>query len=162
MSSQIIVDRNDVSVIVGSPTSATISVTPPIPVTITAGAIGPQGPVGATGAAGTSPIFSRAGTLAVSTGGSRLYFERTGTITRVRAAVGTAPTGGSVVVDVKRNGSSIFANPADRPTITAGTFTALGTPSTVQIVPDDFLTVDIVEVGGTFAGADLTVTLTID
>lgn len=162
MTSQIVVDRNDVNVVVGSPTSATVSVTPPIPVTITAGATGPQGPVGAIGAPGTSPIFSRAGTLAVTTGGSRLYFERTGTISRVRASVGTAPTGGSVVVDVKRNGSSIFATEGARPTITAGTNTALGTPSTVQLVPDDFLTVDIVTVGATFPGADLTVTLTID
>jgi len=162
MTSIVRVDRRDVSVIVGTATSATISVTPPIPVTITTGSSGPQGPAGDTGAPGTSPIFSRAGTLTTSTGGGRLYFERTGTITRVRAAVGTPPTGGSVVVDVKRNGTSIFANTTDRPTITAGTYTDLGTPSVVQIVPDDFLTVDIVSVGGTFAGADLTVTLTIE
>lgn len=160
--SEIVLDRTEVTVIVDSPTAATVSVTPPIPVVITAGAIGPQGPAGAAGASGTAPIFSRAGTLATTTGGSRLYFERTGTIVKVRASVGTPPTGGPVVVDVKRNGSSIFASSADRPTIAAGTYTDLGTPSVVSIVPDDFLTVDIVEVGSTYPGADLTVTLTID
>lgn len=159
---EILLQRSEVTVTVTEPTAATVSVSAPTTVTVTAGATGPQGAAGAAGPAGTASVFSRAGTLSTVTGSSRLYFERAGTITFVRASVGTPPTGGPVVVDVKRNGSSIFATTGDRPTIAAGTHTDLGNPSTVQIVPGDYVTVDITTVGTSFAGADLTVTLTIE
>jgi hypothetical protein len=104
--------------------------------------------------------FSNTGTLAVTTGTHRLYLEHPGTITSVRAAVGTAPVGASVIVDVKKNGTTIFTTSGHRPTIAASTFTALATGIDVPTVSaGDYLTVDITQIGSTTAGADLTVTV---
>jgi len=107
--------------------------------------------------------FSKTGTLAVTTGTQRLYNDtgRTLTLTAVRAAVGTAPTGSGVTVDVKKNGTTIFTTGTNKPTIAANavTATAAGIDVTSWLA-GDYLTVDITAVGSTTAGSDLTVTVT--
>lgn len=141
-----------------SPTPATVEVTGPTSATVTWAGAGPQG---AQGPAGTQPVFFRSGTLDVQAGASRFYVETTGTIATVRAAVGTAPTGSGITVDVKKNGATIFTNQAARPTIAAGTNTATATPNVTALSAGDYLTVDIVGVGTTNPGADLTVSVRI-
>lgn len=102
--------------------------------------------------------FSRAGTLAVSTGTFRIYNDSGATLTikAVRASVGTAPTGAAITVDVNVNGTSIFTT---RPTIAAGTNTSgKVTAFTTSTISDgSYFTVDIDTVGSTVAGSDLTV-----
>ncbi len=123
---------------------------------------GVQGPPGTAGPSGTAPVFSRAGTLAVIEGASRYYCERAGTITVLRGAVGTPPTGSEIVLDVNVNGGSVFATPADRLSILADAHTAVVQPVDLTVAAGDYLTVDVDDVGSTTPGADLTVTVTIE
>jgi hypothetical protein len=128
----------------------------------TTGPQGPKGDKGDRGYAGTQPVFSRAGVLETQVGQGRFYVERAGTITTVRASVGTPSAGSPVIVDVHKNGTTIFTDPQTRPTISAGGYTATSTPAVVALAAGDFLTVDIDAVGSTQPGADLTVSVTIE
>lgn len=106
--------------------------------------------------------WSSSGSAALTTGGHRLYNDTGGTrtITAVRASVGTAPTGSALIVDVNKNGTTIFTTQTNRPTIPAGSFT--DTADTVQVAtwpPGEYLTVDIDQVGSTIPGSNLTVTV---
>lgn len=109
--------------------------------------------------------FSKAGTVATGTGTFRWYNDSgaTRTIGTVRASVGTAPTGSSLIVDVNVSASgaapaTIYSTQANRPTIAASGNTATGsTKSTTTIANGDYFTVDIDQVGSTVAGSDLTV-----
>ncbi|MEO6727743.1 MAG: hypothetical protein ABIM96_02340, partial [Candidatus Saccharimonas sp.] len=103
--------------------------------------------------------FSISGAVYVTTGQHRTYVESSRTVTKVRIAVGTAPTGASLIVDVLKNGTSIYAvTPANRPTITTGTNVALGgTPDTTTFVNGDYITISVLQVGSTVSGSDLTV-----
>ena len=123
------------------------------------GATGPTGAVGATGPAGadgtTEISFSIPGTLLVAGGTMRWYFAQSLTITNVIASVGTAPTGASLIFDVNKNGTTIFSTQANRPTITAGTFSDLSsTPNVTSLVSGDYITVDVDQIGSSVAGAD--------
>jgi len=79
------------------------------------------------------------------------------TIVNVEVHVNTAPTGASLIVDILKNGTSIFnVTPANRPTIAAGgTSATSGTPDTTTLAQNDTLTVTISQVGSTVAGSDL-------
>jgi hypothetical protein len=99
-------------------------------------------------------VFSKQDVLGTYTGTARYYFDATRTITQLRASVGTAPTGSSLVVTVYKNGSSIGTV-----TIPAGSYTATSTVS-VAMAANDYLTVSISSVGSTVPGSDLTVTIT--
>lgn len=102
--------------------------------------------------------FSQPDTLIVTTGKHRFYASRNYTIVSVRASVGTAPTGADLLVDVNKNGVTIFTTQTNRPTITAGTNTALAAAINVaDIASGDYLTIDIDQVGSSVAGSDLTV-----
>ncbi len=105
--------------------------------------------------------FSISGAVYVTTGQARMYVESSRTVTLVRASVGTAPTGASIIVDVLKNGTSIFnVTPANRATITAGTNTAVaGSPDTTTFTTGDYITVSVTQVGSAVAGADLTVSV---
>jgi hypothetical protein len=104
-------------------------------------------------------VFSVAGTLSTVTGLARWYNDsgRTLSIVKVRASVGVAPTGASLIVDVNKNGTTIFTTQSARPTIAAAGVTATGTPAVTTLADGDYLTVDIDQIGSGTAGADLTV-----
>lgn len=120
---------------------------------------GAQGPRGYTG---TQPVFSRPGLLAPMDGDTTFPVERAGTIVFARAYVKNPPVGAPVVVDIKRNGTSIFATNADKPTVLPGTNTDLGTPSVTALSPGDYIDVSIDSVGTTYPGSGLTVSVTIE
>jgi hypothetical protein len=102
--------------------------------------------------------FNQSGALAVATGTNRFPFPVSVTILGVSAAVGTAPVGASIIVDVKKNGTTVYTTTANRPAVAAGANTASETlPDVVSLAAGDYLTVDIVQVGSTTAGSDLTV-----
>jgi hypothetical protein len=105
--------------------------------------------------------YSYTGTLAVTVGTFRLYNDMgaTWTISGVRASVGTAPAGASVIVDVNKNGTTIFTTQANRPTIAAGANTSgnVTNMNVTTVAAGEYLTIDIDQIGSTTAGADLTV-----
>lgn len=104
--------------------------------------------------------FSKASTLTTGTGASRIYLEGSYVIDTVRAAVGTAPTGASIICDVNKNGTTIYTTQSGRPTIAASGFTATAnSPDVTTFAAGDYMTVDVDQVGSTIAGADLTVTI---
>jgi hypothetical protein len=76
----------------------------------------------------------------------------------VRASVGTAPTGASLIADIHRSGTTIFTTQTNRPTIAAGSNTDLADAIEVNSLGSgEYLTCDIDQVGSTVAGSDLTV-----
>lgn len=105
--------------------------------------------------------FSRAGTLATGAGTFRVYNDSGSTLTikAVRASVGTAATGASVIVDVNIGGTTIFSTQANRPTIAASANTSgkVTNMNTTTIADGAYFTVDIDQVGSGTAGADLVV-----
>jgi hypothetical protein len=122
-----------------------------------AGPTGPAGPVGP-----GICTFSLPGALTTMTGQSRQYFESTHTITNVRASVGTAPTGSSIICDVLKNGTTIYTTQSNRPAIAVSTNTiTANNPDITSLSAGDYLTVNVAQVGSTIAGADLTVTVTV-
>jgi hypothetical protein len=124
---------------------------------------GPQGAQGAQGSTAegieTYVVGISTDTIAVQTGRSRIYFETNVDVVSVRASLDIAPAGSSFIVDVNKNGTTIFTNQTNRPTITAGTNTdASGTPDIVSYTAaTDYLTVDVDAVGSTTSGGYLTV-----
>jgi hypothetical protein len=103
--------------------------------------------------------FSRNDVLATGTGASRFLFPFAATVIGVTAAVGTAPTGASIIVDVNRNGTTIFTTQANRPTIVAAANATASeaVPDVTAVASGDYLTVDRDQVGSATPGSDLTV-----
>src|SRR6266705_3373522 len=99
------------------------------------------------------PAFSFTGTLSVLTGTYRWYNDTGASlaISKVRASVGTAPTGSPVILDLRLNGTSAFTNTTNRPTIPIAGNTATAIPDVVVVNDGDYLTVDVVQVGSTTA-----------
>ena len=108
--------------------------------------------------------FFKTGVLPLTTGTQRLPIDGGYTIVGTRLMVGTAPTGADIVIDVNKNGTSIYTAQANRPTITDGQ-NAGGpgaSPDVTTLVAGDYLTVDIDQIGSTVAGSDLTVTIIVN
>jgi hypothetical protein len=102
--------------------------------------------------------FSYTGTLAVTTGTHRWTAAYDLTIVDARAVVNTQPTGATVIVDVNKNGTTIFTTQANRPTIAVSTNdSGLAVPDVTSYTAGDYIQVDIDQIGSTIAGADLTV-----
>lgn len=114
---------------------------------------------GAAGAATEIATFARAGTIAATAGTGRFMMPRAGAIVGVSAAINTAPTGAAVIVDLNRNGATLFSTQANRPTVGIGQFATVtaAVPDITTFSAGDFLTVDVDQVGATVAGADLVV-----
>lgn len=104
--------------------------------------------------------FSRSGAIAVSAGSMRYYVPYACTLQSVKASLGVAPVGASVIVDVNKNGTTVFTTQANRPTITAGAnASGVQTPDVTTLVAGDYLTIDVDQVGSTTPGTDLSVVL---
>lgn len=107
--------------------------------------------------------FVKTGTLTTGTGILRWYNDLgSKTIDTVRASVGVAPTGSSIIVDVNVNGTSIYGGGTARPTIGTSSFTNTGgskTSTPYTLGSASYITVDIDQIGSTVAGSDLTVTI---
>lgn len=111
--------------------------------------------------------FSKAGTATAAAFGGRWYntWGVPVKVGRIHASVGTAPTGASLKVDVKIDGTTVFAATGDQATITATNFaTAIGgvVPTKTDdddliVLPGHYLTVEVSQIGSTVAGSDLNV-----
>lgn len=105
--------------------------------------------------------FFKSGTLTTTTGTQRLPIDGTYTIVGTRLMAGTAPTGASIIVDINKNGTTIYTTQGNRPAIAAAA-NAGGpgvAPDVTTLAADDYLTVDIDQVGSSVAGSDLTVSV---
>ena len=73
--------------------------------------------------------------------------------------VGTAPTGAEIIIDVNKNGTTLFTTQSARTTVVAGDYDsgAEDVPDVVAVAAGQYLTVDIDQVGSSVAGSDLTV-----
>lgn len=140
--------------------SSTVTVTDNVQelVNVKGGIRGEQGPQGEPGAdAVVSITYTLPGLSYTSSGRARLYFSANCTITAVTASVGTPPTGSSILVDVNKNGTTIFTTQSNRPEITDGGHFSSEVPNITTLTNGDYLTVDIDQVGSITPGADLVV-----
>lgn len=83
---------------------------------------------------------------------------RTLTITRVFCGVDIAPTDASIIVDIHKDGTTIFTNQAHRPEITSGNYTGNTTSIDVSSFGDSsYLQMIVDQVGSSVSGSDLVV-----
>lgn len=104
--------------------------------------------------------FSFPGSLSLYTGQGRVtnLTGRTLTIQTIFASVGTAPTAASIIINVRKNGTTLYTTGANKPKILGNSYSIVSTNMDVTtFAPDDYLTVDIEQIGSTIAGSDLTV-----
>lgn len=99
---------------------------------------------------------STLGVLSVLTGTLRLYPPSAIVLQSLYAYVGSASQGADIHIDVKKNGVTILTTPL---VIAAGEFKCAVITNTTAVGVDDYLTVDITQVGTSVAGSDLVVTL---
>lgn len=143
--SVIVVRKPNESVIVVRPVKASLLVT---------SSRGPQGSRGPEG--DPSPTLSMSGILVTAIGKSRWYVADDFAIDEVRVSVGTQPDGADLIIDVNKNGISIFDS-GNEPTISTGQNSIVAIPDVVVASDGDYFTVDIDQVGVVEPGRDLTV-----
>jgi hypothetical protein len=112
----------------------------------------------------TTSSFAVTGTLATGTDKAPTILAPCSlTITVVKLVVKTAPTGQAIIVDVNKNGTTIFTTQGNRPQIAAGSTTGdSGTPDVTSLAEGDKITIDVDQVGSGTAGVDLTVEVVAD
>ena len=129
------------------------------------GYTGSQGPIGYTGSAGTGDAGSSAprflsliqeGNLRVLDGISRWYAPASVTITKIIARVDEAPTGNNLFLRI--NKVSAGGATSINIVITASTFKTENNTPNLALAADDYLTVDVTQIGGTNPGKGLRVT----
>jgi hypothetical protein len=105
-------------------------------------------------------VFTVEGNLSVSTNPLRIR-NRTGldrNLVEVHCEVTTAPTGGSIDLDILMDGVTVFANPGAKPKINSGAFTDTATNFDTGVwVANSYLQLDVTGIGGATPGADLVV-----
>jgi hypothetical protein len=109
------------------------------------------------------PRVSIQGTLAVDTNiVPPIIFPRSATIRKVSARVGTAPTTNAILIDINKNGTDSIFSGVTRITIDAAETNDAVTSfnsMNADLADDDYLTVDIDQVGGSSPGADLSISI---
>jgi hypothetical protein len=101
---------------------------------------------------------------AQTTGTEKLGFisPYAGTVVDVRAYLTTAPTGSTFIVDLMKNGVTMFTTSANRPTIAiSGNASTTTLPDITSVAVGDRLRLDIIQIGSTIAGSSLYVSVTI-
>jgi hypothetical protein len=96
----------------------------------------------------------QSGNLTVVTGTDKSYIPYAININKIVARVETAPTGSAIIIGLLKNGASINTS-----TISDGATKTTNNSLSLALVEDDYLTIDITQIGSTSSGADLTLTL---
>lgn len=92
--------------------------------------------------------FTRTGDLTVQAGTARFYLPTNITLMSVLASVATAPGLSGVLVDVNRNGTTVFTTQANRPLIPAnGHSSSISVPNVTALTAGDYLTIDVDQIG---------------
>lgn len=82
------------------------------------------------------------------------------TLVGYRLRVDTAPTGATLIVDVNKNGTTMFTTQGARPTVAiSGNDGTTTLPDVVAVAAGDRITFDIDQIGSGTAGADLYLSL---
>ena len=105
-------------------------------------------------------VLPRTGELSVGTDVSPLPIFAGGSliITEVYAYVKTAPVGAALIIDVNKNGTTIFTTQSGRPQIASGANSDTSDePDITSLIKNDKLTIDIDQVGSSTPGSDLVV-----
>ena len=77
------------------------------------------------------------------------------TISKVKIYAKSAPTGASLIIDVNKNGTTIFTTQGNRPEIAIdGHSDDSGTPDETSLLAGDYLSWDIDQIGSTIAGGN--------
>ena len=97
-------------------------------------------------------VGSFSGEIVPAVGDSRWYPYVSIGLISVYCSVGTAPSTGAIVVDILKNGSSIFG--ATKPSIPVGQFKSNRVDIAVAMTPADYLTTSVLQAGG---GKDLSI-----
>lgn len=102
-------------------------------------------------------------TTAVTAATGKVTFRapRAATVTAVRASVGTAPTGSTLIVDINESGTSILSTKLsiDASEKTSTTAASAAVISDSAIADDAEITIDFDQVGSTIAGAGVKVAI---
>lgn len=81
-------------------------------------------------------------------------------IVDIRAYANTAPVGSAMILDVNKNGTTLFTDQDDRPTIAAGENESTTTnPAVTTLAAGDRLSFDVDQIGSGTAGAGLTISI---
>ena len=93
-----------------------------------------------------------------TTGKQAIRMPFAGKITFVTAAVVTAPVGATAIMDIHKNGTTMYTTQANRPTIAAGsTYVTATLPDVTIWAAGDVLQLEIDQKGSSTDGADLSV-----
>lgn len=102
-----------------------------------------------------SGITFNLGLATVGTKLAQALIPGTFTISTVILWGDNVPTGADLIVDINKNGTTIFTTQANRPKISAGSNSGeSGTPNITSINKGDRLSVDTDQVGSTIPGGD--------
>lgn len=110
----------------------------------------------------SSCTFSWPGVLLTGQGGGFFTFPFDADIVSVWVSVSLAPVGSDIVVDVNKNGTTLFTVQENRPRIPDGdTFPPGGgaIPALNSVVAGDRVGIDVDQVGSSTPGSDLVVVL---
>ena len=101
------------------------------------------------------------GNLATSGGSKTIQSIRmpfAGKISYVTAALITAPAGASAIIDLNKNGTTMYTTQGNRPTIAAGsTYVTATLPDVLTWAAGDILQLEVDQKGSSTDGADLSV-----
>ena len=112
-------------------------------------------------AGGFAATFDKDGTVAVAALPKRWYNHSNVAldVRKVTLSAGTAPTGAALTVDVKIDGTSVFAAAGDRAKIAVSAFTGEAAPTKsgddISVKPGQYVTAEVTVVGSVVAGSDL-------
>lgn len=112
---------------------------------------------------GDTFVFGLSGTLSTGTGKGHWPNRSTRTLTVIAVdlqVTDTGPSGADFVVDLNKNGTTMYTTQANRPKVTDGTtapaYVSATLPDVVDIASGDYLSVDIDSVGSSVAGSSFT------
>jgi hypothetical protein len=89
-------------------------------------------------------------------GVQRFYLQGASILKNVEAYVKGAPAGAAIIINIVKNSTTTVKTV----TIADGALNSGTTNDTINLAKDDYLTVNITQVGSTTAGSDLYVNLT--
>jgi hypothetical protein len=103
-------------------------------------------------------VFYHGGIILLDSGLGRWYPWNDVNILGIKLSVGSPPLGSPLVVDVNKNGETIFTNQTNRPTINDSQYTSqIVFPDTFNLTPSDYLSIDVDNIGLTSPGSDVTI-----
>jgi len=99
--------------------------------------------------------FRQSGDLSVINGTKRWYSPKNINISKLVARVDIASVGSDIVININKNGVLTTTM-----TIVDGTNKIINTTPNITMTDDDYLTIDLMQIGSTVSGSELSITIT--